>query len=418
MPMRDEEILQQYLHFGYLPCQGSFLPLGMFNTFSKKDKYENLPEPELVSLGASALRKAFGASYAETGYDKHIVPLSGGLDSRAILACLIEHTDTSNITTIKFGLPGTFDFEIGQRVAQAAGVRCRTIDLSNVVWNQDELISCAGKTTHPLPLFESFLFFQMMELFDSSSIYWSGFMGDPLSGSHLLCPESKSWRQARIRFCERNRYARSINLDRAGFKPDEILPKEPWFSANVLTLDEQLDFNVRQQHYIKPLVLFDGNTCKTPFLHPDWVNFILCVSNKYRIGQYLYKKIVQKAYPDLFSLPTKTNFGLPLNAPRWQVFARKGRLKLQSTARKFLPHLLWRVSPMINYIDFDLALHRRRDLKTVVYENIQDLKKRKVVDWIDIDGIWRRHQERKANHADALLVLASLEIYLKVKDGG
>ena len=41
------------------------------------------------------------------------------------------------------------------------------------------------------------------------------------------------------------------------------------------------------------------------------------------------------------------------------------------------------------------------------------LKKRKIVDWIDIDEIWKRHINKTADHADALLTLASLEIHLK-----
>ena len=52
-------------------------------------------------------------------------------------------------------------------------------------------------------------------------------------------------------------------------------------------------------------------------------------------------------------------------------------------------------------------------MKKIFYENIIDLKQRKTVDWIDIDGIWRNQIGKKADHADALLVLASFEIHLK-----
>ena len=42
-----------------------------------------------------------------------------------------------------------------------------------------------------------------------------------------------------------------------------------------------------------------------------------------------------------------------------------------------------------------------------------DLKSRKIIDWIDIDSIWDAQINYNANHADALLVLTSLEIHLK-----
>lgn len=71
------------------------------------------------------------------------------------------------------------------------------------------------------------------------------------------------------------------------------------------------------------------------------------------------------------------------------------------------------MSPGINYIDFDRGLRERKDLKQVVYENIKDLKKRGILDWIDMDSIWQRHQRKQGNHADALTLLTSLEINLK-----
>lgn len=36
-----------------------------------------------------------------------------------------------------------------------------------------------------------------------------------------------------------------------------------------------------------------------------------------------------------------------------------------------------------------------------------------VVAWIDTDAIWDRHQNRRGKHADALTLLASLEINVK-----
>ena len=51
-----------------------------------------------------------------------------------------------------------------------------------------------------------------------------------------------------------------------------------------------------------------------------------------------------------------------------------------------------------------------------LYGNIQNLKLRGVIDWIDIDALWNQHQRGQANHGDALTLLASLEINLKVQE--
>lgn len=48
-----------------------------------------------------------------------------------------------------------------------------------------------------------------------------------------------------------------------------------------------------------------------------------------------------------------------------------------------------------------------------IYDNIQDLEHRKIIDWIDINKIWNEHINKNINHSKALLTLASLEIHLK-----
>ena len=50
----------------------------------------------------------------------YIVPISGGWDSRLILAALRERTD--KVVTVTVGCPGQLDYEIAARVAEAACV--------------------------------------------------------------------------------------------------------------------------------------------------------------------------------------------------------------------------------------------------------------------------------------------------------
>jgi hypothetical protein len=109
----------------------------------------------------------------------------------------------------------------------------------------------------------------------------------------------------------------------------------------------------------------------------------------------------------------KNNLGLPLDTSVWSKQARRVSLCARGLARRIAPNLCYTLSPGLNYIDFDRALRRRKDLQTTVGENIRDLKKRDIISWIDPEDIWRRHQRRRGNHADALILLASLEICLK-----
>ena len=348
-----------------------------------------------------------------------MVPLSGGLDSRAILAGLLEHISPASIHTYTFGTPGTYDFDIGNLVAASAGTRHCAFDLSQYSYTLDNLLDISRRVDGRTVLFQHAPVSMLHgEYGKSPVVFWVGFMGDPLSGSHLLSSESETWEQAKARFVVRNRFAQSNDLTRSGFKPEEQLPLTPPLDSQDLCYDDQIDFGVRQECYVKPLVLLSGYEYCTPFLHAEWTNFILGVPRRYRERQFLYKEVLKTAYPKLFSLPTKNTYGLPLTASRWRQCLHRESLRARAIAKRSILWAKRSISPGSNYIDFDRGLRERWDLKAVVYENIQDLRKRRIIDWIDVDAIWNRHQRGQGNHADGLTLLASLEINLKTGQSG
>ena len=55
----------------------------------------------------------FKAAFENVSEGHHIVPLSGGLDSRAILGGLLDAGLKDQITTVTFGTLGTWDYDIG-----------------------------------------------------------------------------------------------------------------------------------------------------------------------------------------------------------------------------------------------------------------------------------------------------------------
>ena len=74
-----------------------------------------------------------------------------------------------------------------------------------------------------------------------------------------------------------------------------------------------------------------------------------------------------------------------------------------------------RVLPTTHCIDFEERIRTRDDPRGVIQESTRDLKRQAIVDGIDIDGIWRRHQARRADHGNGIALIASLEINLKVR---
>lgn len=408
--------INSFLYFNYFPNDCLINDDNQWITeVSKKINYREYNEQKLIDIGINSFKDAFEkeVSNIENAYSKdHIVPISGGLDSRAILAALIDLGLKDNIKTVTFGVPGTLDFKLGNLVAREAGTEHYSFNLNEVLIKDSDLISVAKNLNNWTYLFDSFYNRLTPNKFGKDAIYWSGFMGDPLAGSHLLEKESLCWEEAINKFYKRNNFTRKIDLTSDDFEPALVLPQEPILSNDLLTYDEQIDFLVRQESCIKPLVMVEEYNYISPFLNSEWTNFILNVPYEYRLNEYLYKKVLQKAYSNLFSLPVKNNFGLRLDAPEWKRFGKKVINKITRT----MPEIISQINSNLNYLDFNNAIRERDDFKQLIKNNLYDLKQRDLANWLNLEDLWEKHQNKENNYAKALIILASLEIYLKVKD--
>lgn len=393
----------------------SFLKLGYFLDYEHRsirfdlsgvDKscYNNASEEELVSIGRQILRDAISDSYEPN--EEIVVPLSGGLDSRAILAGLLEHTEARNIVTYTFGMPGSRDYDIGCEVACNIGTKHQSFDLTTHQYRQEELEDISRRIDQQAVLFHHWPVWEMDRLFGDAA-HWSGFMGDPLAGSHLPAGSGSSEvSAARDAFVLRNTYVKSVDLSGhlPGFAEHIDFPTHA--TGSFLTIDEYLDFTNRQRKFVAPIVLIQGYLHKTPFLYQPWIDFVLSVDNdRHRRDQKLYKRILQTAFPRLFKMRTKTNMGLPLNAPSWMRIVPR----VESRFRR----LIGQPQRSVNYLDFDRAIREKADVRAVIVANVNDLEERKLLGDVNCTRILNDHLNQRGHFADALIVLASLEIHLK-----
>ena len=404
-----------FLHFGYLPdaSLSDCVVLRNLNLTEWRNKKAILckkPLQMLIKEGVLTLKRAIQKSLHQSDRGNHIVLLSGGLDSRAILGELIEILDRKDIIAVTFGTPGTWDFEIPKLVARTAGVHHECIDLTSSQWKWDfeGMVKTAAQMETPTWLFDAYVHYHIPQYFGAECIYWSGFMGGAVAGSLSPQKQSASWEEAVSRFVERERFSRSCNLTPPSYDIKMCLPAEPLIDSSLLCYDEQLDVLIAQDHAYG--ILFEGYNYRTPFVEPGWLEYILSIPDDYRRKEKLYKEILKAAYPRLFSLPTKANQGLPLDAPFRKRALRLVERGFRAFCKRVFPRSRWGVSLGISYIDFDRGLRERNDLKAIVFESIQSLKKRRIIDWIDIDDIWHRHQHKQGNYADALILLSSLEM--------
>jgi hypothetical protein len=231
--------------------------------------------------------------------------------------------------------------------------------------------------------------------------------------------------EAKRLFIKCNRFHHSIDLSKPDYCLEDSLPSLPLIARSIMTYNDQLDFALRQHNYIRRVIIFNGYKYRTPFLASEWVKFIFSIPRQYRINEYIFKKILVKAYPELFSLPTLNNFGGSLNISRNELYCRRIlnriRKKMDNYPNVNTKYLnpIWKfltIYQNVNYINFNDAIRYRNDIKSIVQDNIQNLKKRNILDWLDIDLILRNHQNMKMNHGLALILLTALEISLKASD--
>ena len=359
----SNEQIKAFLHYGFVPQskQVNVQRLLCRYGINLKEIKNQAPLEELIREGTKILDDTFHDIAGKVGDKKVVIPLSGGMDSRAILAGMLKHLPKSQIQTVTVGIPGALDYEIGQQVAKKADVVNKVINLDKIKWGEQELIDYAKKFHYPIAMVEGFLFSQVFSCFEGDPFFLSGFMGDPLAGSHLQKNDSVTWEKAKIGIIKRNNYTKI----KSSWPENELLPEKPFLDRKLITFDEQLDFFIRQRFYVMPLVLLKGKKHIVLFLNPLWVEFMLNLPRSLRKDQTLYKEILIHAYAELFSLPLKNTSELPLNASTVQFFFKRITNRIGYIGRKYLPFVFSGPAPCLNFIDFELSYRKKDDLKQI-----------------------------------------------------
>ncbi|MBI9089204.1 MAG: hypothetical protein JEZ12_08310 [Desulfobacterium sp.] len=424
--MYNMENISSFLYYGYLPkwnmdFESNIFPNNDLKEIRKTIQANNECKDEsiLIDKGIKALKASFTDA---NGKGKNIVPLSGGLDSRTILAGLIDAGLKDSIITVTFGTPGTWDYELGSSLAQELGLCHETIDLTKIRIEEKHLLETARNSSAWTFLIDGYFNSLICKRYGKDATYWSGFMGDNIAGSHLPASESLNWSKAKCTFLGWNRFVRSTSLFPPGFNPEKSLPPSPLIDGMIISYDDALDFFIRQQNCIKPTLITNGYRYKTPFISFEWVKFILTIPRYYRENNYIYNKIIMKAYPEIISFPAKNAYGGRIGISKTVFRSRhilstiRNKVAFLNDSKMKLLDVVWdhlKIYQAINYIDFDFAIRNRPGFKSLVFKNINDLKHRKILNWLDLDHIWLNHQNKNANHGKALMLLTALEINLK-----
>lgn len=406
----DNNNLNAFLHLCYLPeVSTEFIqhiiddPKG----FKKQKEWMAKQGKEvLIKEGGMLLKKIFKELIERCPDQKHIIPLSGGLDSRAILAHLIDLGLKDNIVTVTYGIPGAYDYEIGKMVAKFAGVKNVHFNLDRVKILEKDLIYTVkngGDFTAVTPSFYNRL--SVLKL-GKNNIYWSGFFGDPFAGSHYEPGYEKlNWQDGKKAFWYYNKWEKNSNvcLTQKDFNYNNVLPENPIIAdSKLISYPEQLDFCIRQTAWIKKAIVDIAPDVITPFTNQEWASFMLAVPNELRVNCELYRSILTKEFPEYYSLPTKNLNGKPLVNS-----GNSFELPAPGLFRRLFPR---NINKGINYIDYDNTYRTRKDLINLAEKSVWKLKEKSTIPWLDTVDLWQKHYSGQMNIWQTIEILVSLRL--------
>lgn len=397
------------------PQIASFLELGYFLDYAPVSvKLPNRIEPHSQKeMGEEALfgeiRNRFLQS-VETVFESgrvNVVPLSGGLDSRAVLGGLLEFTEASNIVTYTYGQPGSFDFEIAARVAAKAGVKNVSIPLRDYNYSIEELIETSIAMDHQSLLFFHAPLQRIREQF-GEGLHWSGFLGEAITGDHIRGQLAGNMEQGVEKFLAFNRFVKSddagLLVNGRDFSLQHLHLPSP--QQGFPTFEEGLDLLNRQNKYIAPHVMLKGFDHAAPFNDPEVINIFLSLPEEQKREQALFKHFLQWWQPRLFALPVKNNQGFPLGAPSWKPKLRKKWFGLRKK-------MGFKSDPNVNYFNFSNKLIESNLFRELVWSQLADFEERGLCENLDLEKLWLAHLQGRADHGKLIQVLFSLEVHIK-----
>ena len=369
-----------------------------------------------------------------------IIPLSGGLDSRAILAAALRCTSKDNIITFTFGEPGSFDFEIGKMVAEKAGVKNIPLSAEKEDFEEQYKISMDDieGMIDATPYFAIRGYKEMKKYGDK---FFTGTMIDVFLGRHILSSIFSS-DMLKKETSSGEDYAevkelifkhQKLNDEKEIFQlfnPDflkNIDIKSSFDGTNLKFKNVNnkkfpnyfaiWDYTNRWNKYIYFAVLRNRNLFKySTMLDSDLVDFTLKLPPELRLDEKLYIQMLLKKYPELFKLPTKTNQGLRLDAGKISLFLKRAILFSKTKVNRILSMLIRRnifLDKNKNYIDYDELIRRDEEYRNYMRRMIEKVEEREYLNKDYIEKIWRLHMQGKKNYAMLFGLLVTFELFLE-----
>lgn len=314
--------------------------------------YQRLAEEDYLEGLISHLQNAVDRQ--ATGSLPAGVLLSGGLDSRVVLAMLRNRYENGNLHTFTFGIPGCDDARFAKEIAALSGTHHHFYELE-----PDYLVEMSEQAVRITDGQQNCVHMHSLATLHAEAqharIFYKGFLGNTLMGGHIDLSMWADYGQgdsARYLFGEMSvvfSQAEHDALFDGGFRErigdslfesfGEVLAE----AKSTLLADRQCYIDLRQ---IQRRFTLNGvelvrsqGVVRTPYCDNELINFMLSVPPGFRAGRRLLRKALIKMAPDLAKVPY-TDTRLPLVPCSRELLLRANsqiRWRLRNAGLEWIP---------------------------------------------------------------------------------
>lgn len=410
----DYEQLKVFLKIGYVPSDLTlFEGVKLINPNKQVNKlvdvFSVLPE---YTHDNNTLKSILMDSIAER-YKKnecHVVPLSGGMDSRIILAALLEFTEAKKIHTYTFGVPGAYDYEIPNSIAKKLGTKHTNFSSDDTVYTIEGLVRAAIASDGNTEIFHPLVLNRVADHYGADATYWSGFGGDAVGaafGNSYIGDEAK---QQLIDYEKRGIHFLDNVIDDKALHPYISLGEE---MSTYVSSSEACYWKNHYERYTAHHILRNDMRVEAPLVDTRLLKFFFTLPKHERMNKNFFNEAFASIFPEVFSFPT-TDYGYKYSKYAFLEPLRKARFYSKAIGWRFAPNLFTHANTA--YIDMQHAINERPDVRGCIDELLADLAQRDLVDNKRMFSFLSDHRNGHKNYTKDIINLASLEVILKAAD--
>ncbi|MGC2049359.1 MAG: asparagine synthase-related protein [Gallionella sp.] len=370
------------------------------------------------------------AVQARCGDTPPLLPLSGGLDSRSV-AAFIPPNLASAATACSFGHPHCYDVRYGRRVAHVLGATFTRLPVPDDFFRRylkPVLAMCDGEVS-----IEALPIYRLIEMGRPGQTMLMGFLGDALSGGHLLGLERTQNTKDALNVIWRKRYQGqgfSEQLLECVLLPERYqaikghtrtLLQFALNNADAPTLDEKalvVELHHRQSRYISYFgrLLSSRYHVENPLLDLDVLDTFLAMPLAHRKGQRAYRRMLVRHAPRLAAVPENKTHRPVTYADRHGMFDAP---KIIGTASHLPAGVQWRINNAQQMLgdllvtvsegwlgphNRDYYVHHEESIRRIDPEWFQNrlLNNPLAADWFHVptlEKLVEEHMARKQDHS-------------------